>query len=228
MGLLIPVKTSISTDCASLKITDSTDYTVLGTARALLYLKLIVRLRKSTGPENLTIAAYNENTVTSWSAIAVAEDAWYEVYLFGCLVYSTLTNYASGWIVYSAATDLFYRSIQNNNLNNAVTNTTWWLPAGDDPATYSAAIAAPSSQPTTHEGTLNYIELCRSTICEGKMLIKAKCDCCDKCLLQQYEKVRMKIEGAGFNRDYGNFSEAQEIIENLNEICNDLIDCGCN
>lgn len=226
MGVLIPTKTSITSDCKTLTITDTTDYVVLGTARNLLYLKLIVRLRKSTGDENITVPAYNENTAATWTA-TLAEDGWYEVYLFGCLIYNAGTSYGLDWITYDAATDEFYVSVVANNLGNAVTNVNFWTPAGNDPSIYSKAIASPVSQPTTHEGTLNIVELCRSYNCEGKMLLKAKCDCKNDCNLQEYEKIRMKIEAAIWNDGLGNYSEAQEIIENLTEVCNNLEDCGC-
>ncbi len=60
------------------------------------------------------------------------------------------------------------------------------------------------------------------------MLLKAKCDGCDECQLQEYEKVRLKLEAIVINEGLGNFTEAQEIVEDLNVVCENVADCGCH
>jgi len=228
-------KTSISSNCTSMVVTDITGnynastnlggYGAPNDTRVSLYLKLLVNLRKSTGREVIAVPAYNENTATTWT-ITIAEDGWYELYLFACKVWDAAITYALSAVVYSVATDSYYKSIQAGNLNNAVTNTTWWTAITTDVNDYLAAVALP--QTATYEVTKNVVELCSSRKCEAQMLLKANCDCCDECMLQEYEKVRMKIEGAGWNEALGNFTEAQEIVENLNTICGELEDCNCH
>lgn len=226
-------KGSISSDCITLTVSDDTGnynvttnptgYGAPNETRANLYLKFFVTLRKSTGRESITVPAYNENTVTSWS-VTIAEDGWYELYMFSCKAWSNAITYQLNYITYSASTDSYYKSIQGTNLNHAVSDTAWWE-VTTDIDDFIAAINA--TQPDTYNVTKNIVELCRSRKCEGQMLLKAGCDCCDECALQQYEKVRMKVESAGWAEALGSFTEAQEIVENINEICANEIDCGC-
>lgn len=226
-------KTSISSDCETMVVTDVTGaynvttnpggYGTPNEARANLYLKLIVSLRKSTGRETIDVPAYNENTASTWS-ITITEDGWYELYLFGCLVWSNAITYATSYITYDVATDKFYKSIQAGNLNHAVTDDEWWEEATEVEA-FQAAIDL--GQDDIYAVTENTVEVCRSRKCEGKMLLKANCDSCNECSLKDYEKVRMKLEGIVYQEAQGNFTEAQEIVENVQTICED-IDCGCS
>lgn len=226
-------KDSISSNCLTLTVSDTTgDYNATtnptgygapNETRANLYLKFFVTLRKSTGRESITVSGYNENTVTSW-AVTIAEDGWYELYLFACKAWSSGTTYQLNYIAYDASTDAYYKSIQGTNLNHAVSDAAWWTVTADIDD-FIAAINA--TQPNTYNVTKNIVELCQSRKCEGQMLLKAGCDCCDDCFLKEYEKVRMKVESAGWAEALGSFTEAQEIVESLNEICANQIDCGC-
>ena len=227
-------KTSISSDCATMVITDNTGnydvttnptgYGAPNETRANLYLKFITNLRTSDGREPITITAYNDNTAASWS-FTITEPGWYEHYLFGCLVWSAAITYAAGEIAYDVATDLYYKSVSAGNINNAVTNATYWT-ATTDVVDFAAAVALP--QADTYEVTLNKVEICALQKCEATMLEKAGCDCKDSDGIAQYEKVRMKLEAVTYAEALGNFSDAQEKVENLQIICEDLEDCGCN
>ncbi len=225
MSLTLKIsKTSISTDGTTLVVTDTTGnydavlnpggYGAPNETRANLYLKLFVSLRKSTGREYLTVPAYNENTASTWT-ITDSNDGWHELYLFGCLAWGSGITYTTGYITYSVATDTFYKSIQSGNINHAVTDTAWWTPTTDIDD-FSAAIIL--AQPDIYASTTNYIELIASKKGEGQMLLAAQCDCCDECTLQLYEKVRMKIEGAGWNEALGAYTEAQIIVEQIQAI----------
>src|SRR5690242_17243031 len=130
MALEISVaKASISKDCTTLTITDTTGsydavtnltgYGVPNEVRSNLYNKLFLTLKKSTGDEPISIDAYDENTKSSWEII-INEDGWYEAYLFGCLVWGSGITYQLGYISYDLATDSYYKSLQDTNLNHAV------------------------------------------------------------------------------------------------------------
>lgn len=230
--VLVVTKTSISADGNTMVVTDSTgNYNVTtnptgygnpNETRANLYLKLIVNLVKSTGRNLITVPAYNENTASTWS-ITISEDGWYEIYMFGCKIYSGATTYGLGEITYDSSSDKFYKSLQAANLNNAVTDAAWWL-ATEDVEDFTAAVA--DGQADVYEATANTVQVYRSQLCEAQALKKANCDSCDNCQLKDYEKIRMKIEAAGIEEALGNFSEAQEIVETLENICTTL-DCAC-
>jgi hypothetical protein len=231
LGLAVE-KTSVSTDCGTMLITDITGvydnpdnltgYGSPNEARANLYLKLILSLRKSTGRESIEIPSYNPNTVASWS-VSITEPGWYEIFLFGCLAWNSGTEYDEDYVVYHTSTESYYKSLQSSNTNNLVTDTDWWE-AITDIEDFQAAID--SEQSGVYSTTTNIAEICSLRKCEAQMLLKAQCDNCDECALKEYEKVRMKLEGIVYNESLGNFTEAQEIIENAQVICAD-IDCGC-
>lgn len=225
MALILAIsKTSISTDGTTLVVTDTTgNYDVTtnpggygspNETRANLYLKLFVSIRKSTGREYLTVPAYNENTATTWTITDTA-DGWHELYLFGCLAWGSGITYQVGYITYDAGTDAYYKSLQSTNLNNAVTDTAWWA-VTTDIDDFSAAITL--AQPDIYADTTNYIETITSQKGEAQMLLDAECDCCDECAMQDYERVRMKIEAAVINEGLGDYTGAQEIIESVEDI----------
>lgn len=227
-------KDSITSDCKTVAISDATGsynvttnpegYGAPNEARSNLYLKLMVHLRKSTGREIISVAAYNENTVSNWS-VTISEDGWYELYLFGCKAWGSGITYQTGYITYDLSTDKFYRSLQNSNINHAVTDASWWAEATDIDH-FTAAITA--GQPDIYDDTDSFVELCVSRKCKAKAFLKAGCDCCDECKLQEYEKIRLKIETAEILEADSNFAEAQRIVESLQAICENLTDCGCH
>lgn len=240
MSLQLAVQyTSITSDCGTVVITDTTGnynastnptgYGAPNDARSILYLQLLVNLRKSTGREVITVPSYNQNTASSWT-ITITEDGWYEVYLFGCQAWGAGFTYGLNAIAFDVATNKFYQSIQAANHNNAVTNATWWKSITDieDFILSETASISGASANTMYDTTTNKIELCRSKKCEGKMLLKQVEDgCCDDCGIAEYERVRMKIEAAAYDESLFNYSDAQEIVEDLNNICANLSDCNC-
>ncbi len=235
MLVLSATKTSISIDCTTVVITDSTGvynnpnnltgYNAPNQARATLALFVALSIRRSDGRVTLTIPTYNKFTAATWS-VTDTEDGWHEIYFFGCLAWSAIITYALNYITYDASTDKFYKSLQAGNINHSVTDASWWV------ATTSVddfAVAINLVQPDTYETTTNYLEQCRSLKCEAAMLVAAGCNCDDNdgCKMQAYEKVRMKNEGAAIQAADGNYTEAQEITEDVTSICGDC-NCGCN
>lgn len=212
-------------DTRTLNIVDSTGSGATGygganEARANLYLKLIVNLRKTTGRESIEIDDYNENTADEW-AVEITEDGWYEIYLFACKVWSAVITYDLGNIVYHVATDTFYKSLSNGNLNNAVTDTDYWEET-DDIEDFLAAVD--DEQDDVYEATEDSVETYFLEQCEAKALVQAGCGCDSKNDgMQTYEKLRMKVEAIAIHEALGNYSDAQEIVENATSICETCI-----
>src|ERR1035437_11158340 len=132
MALQILVgKTSISADGTTLVFSAITGaysagntggYGAPNETRATLYLFAACNLRKSTGREPIAIPAFVAITASIWTVI-LSEDGWYELYLFGCYLWSAVITYQQGNIVYDLSSNAFYKSIAvGTNLNNAVTN----------------------------------------------------------------------------------------------------------
>ena len=232
---LVLTKTSISSNCATQVWTDSTgDYHVTtnptgygspNAARSTLYLFFSLSLRKSTGREDITVAAYNNLTASTWS-MTITEDGWYEGYIFACPIYAAGTAYALNEITYDLTTDKYYKSLQAANLAHAVTDTAWWLTT-NDVEDFNTAVLLPQSG--VYEITKNILEQCRSNKCLGQMQLKETCSCNDNASgIPEYEKVRLKIEAALYNSSDGNWTEAQEVMEDLNYVCEALEDCNCH
>lgn len=228
-------KNSITSDCSTLNITDQTgNYDVTtnpggfggpNEIRANLYIKLFLTNKKSTGDVAIAIDPYDENTVASWS-IPITEDGYYEVFSFACLAWGSGITYQTGYIAYDAATDKFYKSLQDSNTNHLVTDTAWWAEAT---TIDEFLVAVNASQPDTYYDIYSYIELCRSVECRNDAILKeADCNCIDKCIIKDYEKLRTLIEAIQIKAASLEYTNAQVIVERVQEICANLPDCGCS
>ncbi len=231
--VLVVAKSSISSDCGTLTIVDNTGnynastnptgYGAPNETRANLFLKLWLTLKKTDGDEWITIAAYNENTASSWE-ITITEDGYYEAYLFGCLAWSSGTTYAINHITYSSSTDIFYKSLQNSNTNHAVTNTDWWTPV-TDVAELKAAVAA--SQANVYADVHEWIEMCNSQVCKARAYLKKECKCkggkgcnCN----QTFDEIRYLLDGAVIHNALATYTKGQAIIEAIQNKCNCIED----
>ncbi len=236
MALVLKLsKTSISADCKTLVVTDTTGnydvttnptgYGAPNATRASLYLNLLVNLRANSGRQSVAVPSYNKNTASTWT-ITLAEDGWYEIYMFGCEIYAGGTTYALGYITYDLSTDTYYKSLQSGNIGHSVTDTDWWQPTIDI-EDFIAATAL--SQPNTYDVTLNDVELCRSVKCKALALFQAaeEDDCSQSdndCSIQTYEKIRLRVEAALVAAALFNYADSEEFIEDLNKLCQK---CGC-
>lgn len=237
MGLVLQlVKTSISADCNTLVISDSTGvynvsinpggYGAPNPARNTLYMILFCNLRDSSGNRTpVTIPSYNYNTVTSWT-ITLSQDGWYELYAFSTIVWAGGTTYAQGNIVFDVASNSFYVSQVSSNTGNAVTNVAYWLPTTNI-LDFIAATAA--SQANAYDVTLNDVELCRSVKCKANALFQAveQDDMSintNDCTIQPYEKIRLRVEAALVANAEFIYSDAAEFIDDLNTLC---AKCNC-
>lgn len=234
MALVMKVaKSSITADCTTLTIIDNsgdysavapvnlTGYGAPNETRANLYNKIFLTLKKSTGDVVIAIDAYNENTASSWD-IVISEDGWYEAYLFGCLVWGSGITYQLNYIAYDVSTDTYYKSLQNSNTNNLVSDPAWWV-ATDKVADFKVAIAA--LQPDTYAGFDDFVELCNSVVCRSKAWAidsvkpKSTNNCCNN-----YDKIDFEVTGATINEAAEAFSRAQLNVEAIQSLCNCIDD----
>lgn len=232
---LVISETSISDDCDTLVVSDTTGnynvttnpggYGAPNATRASLYLLVLVNLRLSSGRQAIDVPTYNKNTGSTWT-ITLAQDGWYEIYAFACQIYAGGTTYALGYITYDLATDAYYKSLQAGNTGHAVTASAWWE-ATVDVEDFAAAVAL--IQPNVYETTLNDVQLCRSVKCKALALFQAAQadDCCsgdNDCALQTYEKIRLRVEAALVAAALQDYLDAEEFIEDINTLC---VRCGC-
>ncbi len=232
-------KTSITSDCITLAFSDttgnydvSTNPTGYGTpnaTRASLYMMVLVNLRSNGGSDRqpIIVPTYNFNTAATWT-VTLSQDGWYEIYSFSTVIYAGGTTYQLGYITYDLASNAFYKSIQNNNIGHAVSDPAWWV-ATVDINDFINAISL--VQPNTYTATLNDVELCRSVKCKAMALFQAaeEDDCStpdNDCVLQTYEKIRLRVESALVAAAEFNYADSEVFIEDITKLCQ-RCGCGC-
>lgn len=232
---LVLSKTSISSDCNTLVFSDTTgNYNVSTNPggygspnpnRSDLYMMILVNLRPNTGRIPILVPAYNFNTASTWT-VTLSQDGWYEIYAFSTVIYASGTTYQLGYITYDLSTNVFYKSLQNNNIGHSVTDTAWWIPTTD---TEDFIAAAALVQPNTYQTTLNDVELCRSVKCKSKALFqaaeeKSSADPQEDHNIDMYEKIRLRVEAAQVAASLSIFDDAEEFIEDITKLC---VKCNC-
>ncbi len=236
MGLIIELaKTSISSDCATLVFSDVTPPYNASTApngygtpnpdRSDLYMMILVNLRANSGRQPILVPAYNFNTASTWT-VTLSQDGWYEIYAFSTIVYAGGTTYLTGYVTYDISSNKFYKSLQDGNIGHAVTDPVWWVATTDINDFINAIDLV---QPNTYTTTLNDVELCRSVKCKAKALFQAaeEDDCSspdNDCTLQNYEKIRLRVEAAEVAAALSNYADSEEFIEDITKLCQK---CGC-
>lgn len=227
MALVLDVDvTAQTTDCGTLTVTDSTgNYNVStnptgwgapNAVRSDYYIKLFVTLKKTTGDEPITIDTYNANTVTSWS-VDITEDGYYNVYAFACLEFDAGITYAIGEIVFYD--DEFYIAIASSVGDAPDTSENFEVLATVD----QCRDAVDLPQDDVYESNFDYTTVCNGNKCFARSVRNRGCDCDEDCGCKEvadYEKIRLKLEAVDIHSDLGEYTKAQEIIENLNDICN--------
>ncbi len=228
-------KTSISSNCNTLVFSDVTPQYNITTApngygppnatRASLYMQVFVNLRLSSGRQPIDVPTYDKNTASTWT-VTLSQDGWYEIYAFSCPLYDAGTTYETDYITYDLSSDAYYISLQDSNTGNAVSDTDWWEVVTDIEDFINAGII---SQPGIYDVTLNDVELCRSVKCKGLALFQAaeQCDCDEDdgdCVIQPYEKIRLRVEAAEVAAALENYTDAQEFIDDISRLC---VKCNC-
>lgn len=223
-------KESISADGLTLTIGDNTGnydvttnpggYGAPNDVRSDLYLKLFVTLKKTSGDEQITVSAYNENTADTWT-VGITEDGYYEIYLYACKVWSAVITYAANQVVYYASTDKFYYSIAGGNLNNLPTDTGDWTEV-TDVSQLKAAIA--TSQANTYADVYEYIELYNSRVIKARAYYQedGSCGKCGSCGTSLYQKIRNLVDGAAINEALTAYARAQVQVEEIQALAQEV------
>ncbi len=231
-------KTSISSNCNTLVFSDVTGdydptfdphgYGAPNATRASLYMQVFVNLRLNSGRQPIDVPTYDKNVASTWT-VTLSQDGWYEIYAFSSPVYDAGTTYATDYITYDLSSDAYYISLQDGNIGNDVSDTAYWKVTTDIEDFINAGII---SQPGIYDVTLNDVELCRSVKCKGLALFQAaeQCDCDDNdgdCVIQPYEKIRLRVEAAQVAAALENYTDAQEFIDDITRLCVKC-NCACN
>lgn len=216
-----------SSDCTTITLTDSTGtynastnpggYGTPNWDRADTALLLFVTWKGSDGDEAISITAYNEFTVTSWS-ITIAKDGWYQYALYGCPVYDGATSYVLNNVVYYD--DKFYIALGPSTGSQPDGNPSDWAEI--------TSVATMDDANNVYEDIVNDDVKCFTNQCAATYVHKyvcANCGCADK-EGKLYERIRRLIESAEYSWDKGDRTDFQEKIEKATEICDDT-DCGC-
>jgi len=127
MALDVTLSVDISSDRLTGTLNDDTTYGGSNPSRAAL--RVFADGYKMTADNTATTLTLTSNTsdpqtVTSWD-FDISEDGWFKFYYVAIPAYAGGTTYA----IYDAVYDndnTVYRSKQNGNVGNALSNTTYW------------------------------------------------------------------------------------------------------
>lgn len=136
MALTIELELAIANTRTSATLTDSTTYGTGGNpARADVAVYVSAYKVATTGVGTaLTVVGDDADPVTdsSWTITLSDQDGWNKVYFAIIPDFDNTDTYEIYDAVYSSGT--VYRSLQNNNTENDLGNTTWWEPITDPSA----------------------------------------------------------------------------------------------
>lgn len=234
--VLVISKDSISSDGTTMTIVDSTgDYNVTtnpggyGTpnpdrADIAIILRAFAK-RISEDDIELDIASYDPENATEWE-ITLNKDGWQQIEAYGLRLYSVDTEFSIGELTYNAATDEIFKILTKS---------------GSGPYTYTYDVVTidevdEDDVTTAYSYVLNTLVLSLSDICLYKSIkkyyddldITVKTNPCEDSNFGNYLKIDTYLKTIAYDFAAGNYSNAQESVEQVENLCNCFTEsCGC-
>lgn len=225
---------AISADGLTFTVSDSTGnynvstnpggYGSANTARESLGLKLVVTNKRFDGEDDLTdneceIESYDPTDVTQWT-VNTLKSGWYQVTIFGLHRIDTTpgaansTSHAIGEIIMSDASDDIYRitgkvSVPGNEWEYELVEATDADLLNDEYTTEANSV---------YNWLITY-ELDRCLYFANKKYFQTY----DKEDFDKYLDVDARLKAINYDFGFGNYAEAQKIVESLDNICENCI-----
>jgi len=223
-------KVGKSADCTKLFIEDKTEYVSIPPDDRASYALFLVGFfyNKEGDDERLTIDNTLPLTVTTWE-VEVTSDGYHYFDLLPILVWTSTNSYSIGDIVYE---NTFYWKALTNNSNEIPTNTegAHWEKV-DDPYTEVDKVNDLGNPVIDKVTRYDDINLCKAEICYGKVVAEAaknNCKDCSAAVNKDFMRVDVLLQSAFLLTAQTKFTEAHDVALVLQDICNDLTDCGCS
>lgn len=229
------VKSSLNSDGTVMNLSDSTGaynvsdnpggYGTPNPDRDQLAIYLRAYNKRSDDDVALSIATYDKVTASTW-AVTLNKDGWQQVNSYGLRFYSTDTSFSVLELVYNVATAEIWKILTKT---------------GSGPYTYTYSVATEADLEDTdnvvlYKSTLNTITLVNFDKCIYRALKKyndnISADTPELATLDANFNRYLKLGSYGKSISYdfaaGNYTNAQEMVEQTEDICDCLTDdCDC-
>jgi len=221
-------KTGAAAECGSIFIDDQTVYAAPPDDRAS-YALFLAGFFYNANAEDTRVNIDNTlpETVVQWE-IPSASDGYYYFDLMPVLVWVGGTSYLVGDIRYENT--FYWKCILANASATTPTNTPTEWELVEDPYlekdSLNSALAASIADVTREDS----FTLCRADICYKRVVhdaAKESCTKCDEFVSRNLMRVDSLLQDAYMLVAQTRYTEAHALALLLQDICNDLTDCGC-
>ena len=222
-------KTGAAAECGSIFIDDQTVYAAPPDDRASYALFLAGFFYVADAEDvRVNIANTIPETVVQWE-IPSASDGYYYFDLIPVIVWASGSTYYEGDIRYENS--FYWKSLQDANMGNTPTNTedVWWEKIAD-PYLEKDSLNSNLDLSIADVTREDSFTLCRADICYKRVVhdaAKENCKKCDKFVSKNLMRVDSLLQDAYMLVAQTRYTEAHAVALLLQDICNDLTDCGC-
>lgn len=222
-------KTGTAAECGSIFIDDQTVYGVAPESRVDYALFLAgFFYQEDVADARITIDNTLPETVAQWE-ITTASDGYYYFDLMPVLIWDTDLTYLEGDIRYQNT--FYWKSLADANQGNIPTDTAdvWWELVAD-PYLEKDSLNSASAASILNVTREDSFTLCRADICYKRVVhdaAKEGCKKCDKFVSRNLMRVDSLVQDAYMLVAQTRYTEAHKLALLLQDVCNDLTDCGC-
>lgn len=230
MALIFDIcKVGNSADCGKIFIEDKTVYGVDPDDRASYALFLAgFFYNENADDSRITIDNTDPLNVVTWEVLSNS-DGYHYFDLLPIVVWKSATAFSVGDICYE---NTFYWKALTNDSNKIPTNTegvSWEKVA--DPYLEVDNLNELGNPVIAQVLRYDMVSLCRANICYGEVTSKAAengCSDCTSSFNKEYAKIDVLIQSAYVKIGQTQYTAAHKIALLMQDICNDLTDCGCS
>jgi len=222
-------KVGNKSDCSLLYIEDKTIYGTTPDARTD-YALFLAGFFYQENADDLRVNIDNilSETVVTWS-IPSTSDGYYYFDLLPILIWKSTLSFSVGDICYQ---NTFYWKALTNNSNLIPTDNegTDWEKV-EDPYLEIENLNELGNPVIEQVTRVDEFSLCRADICYGNVVddfAKNGCEDCNTANTKTMVKVTGLVQNAYMLVSQTRYVEAHRVALLLQDICNDLTDCGCS
>ncbi len=230
MALVFDIcKVGNSADCNKIFVEDKTVYTTPPDDRAsyALYLAGFFYNENAVG-SRLTIDNTDPENVITWEVDSTS-DGYHYFDLLPIIIWTSSLSFSLGDICYE---NTFYWKALTSNSNQIPTNTEGiqWEKV-EDPYLEIDNLNALGNPVIAQVLRYDTVSLCRANTCYGEVASKAAVEGCSNCadgVNKDFMRIDVLLQSAYVQLGQTKYTTAHKTALLMQDICNDLTDCGCS
>ena len=230
MALVFDIcKVGNTADCSKIFIEDKTVYGVTPDNRSAYALFLTgFFYNENADDSRLVIDNLDPLNIVTWEVDSTS-DGYHYFDLLPILVWEDVLSFSVGDICYQ---NTFYWKALTNNSNENPTNTegTHWEKV-EDPYSEVGNLNELGNPVIEQVTRYDMVSLCRANICYGEVASAAAekdCSNCSEGVNKDFMRVDVLLQSAYIQTGQTKYTTAHKTALLLQDICNDLTDCGCS